>query len=167
MRVEELNATLRELAGRYAEIAKEVLGENLLSLALFGSVARGEAGPHSDIDLFVVCRKLPKGMMRRRRLLEPVRERLQKDLEGLWRQGIYADFTELILTEEEARRFRWLYLEMMEEAVILFDREGFLRGVFEALRRRLRELGARRRKIGKLKYWDLKPDMKPGEVVEL
>jgi len=167
MRAEELNAALRKLAERYAEIAREVLGENLLSLALFGSVARGEAGSHSDIDLLVVCRKLPRGMMRRRRLLEPVRERLQKDLEGLWKQGIYADFTELILTEEEARQFRWLYLEMMEEAVILFDREGFLRGVFEALRRRLRELGARRKEMGRLKYWDLKPDLKPGEVVEL
>lgn len=167
MTVEELNLALRQIAEKYAEVAEEVLGENLVSIALFGSVARGEAGPSSDIDLFIVCRHLPRGMFKRHKLLEPVRQRLQGELERLWKQGVYADFTELICTEEEARRFRWIYLEMIEEALILFDRGGFLKEVFESLRKRLRELGAQRKRMGKVRYWDLKPDLKPGEVVEL
>lgn len=163
----ELNAVLRRIVEKYADVARGVLEENLLSVALFGSVARGEAGPHSDIDLLIVCRELPKGMFKRHRLLEPVREELREDLERLWKEGIWADFTELVYTEKEAGRFRWVYLDMVEDAIILFDKDGFLKGILDSLRKRLKELGAQRRRMGRVRYWDLKPDLKPGEVVEL
>ncbi|MGC8720226.1 MAG: nucleotidyltransferase domain-containing protein [Thermodesulforhabdaceae bacterium] len=52
-------------------------------MALFGSVARGEAGPHSDIDLFVVLEETPRGMTRRRALLQPAREAVTPLLEQL------------------------------------------------------------------------------------
>lgn len=167
MERDRLNAILSELARKYARFAEEILGENLVSVALFGSVARGEAKETSDIDLLVVCHELPQGMFKRRALLEPVRERLQEDLEALWQQGIYADFTELVYTTEEAKRFHWVYLEMLEDAVLLFDRGDFLRKIFDNLRMRLQQLGARRRQLGKIRYFDLKPDLKPGEVFEL
>jgi len=163
----ELNEELKRLAERYAQLAKSHLGENLVSIALFGSVARGEATPYSDIDLLVVCRDLPRGMFKRHALLEPIKERLQSDLERLWKQGVYTDFTELVYTTEEASRFHWVYLDMLEDALILYDRDGFLQGVFERLRERLKELGAQRKRLGKLRYYDLKPDLKPGEVIEL
>ena len=54
-----LNTRLRALAERYAVVAQQVLGENLTSVVLFGSVARGEAQPGSDIDLLVICRTFP------------------------------------------------------------------------------------------------------------
>ncbi|MFA0782180.1 nucleotidyltransferase domain-containing protein [Fervidibacter sacchari] len=167
MTQKELNETLKSFAEKYAQLAKENLGANLVSVALFGSVARGEAKPTSDIDLLIVCEDLPKGMFKRHAFLEPVREQLQGDLEGLWKQGVYADFTELVYTKDEANRFHWVYLDMLEDAVILYDENGFLRGVFEKLRKRLKELGAQRRMLGKIRYYDLKPDLMPGEVIEL
>jgi len=162
-----LNQTLRRLAEQYATVAQAVLGDNLTSVVLFGSVARGEAGLGSDIDLLVVCRELPKGAFRRQEVLEPVREKLLADLERLWEQGCYTDFAELIKTEAEAQKTHLLYLDMTEEAVILFDRGGFFAAILARLRERLRELGAQRRQLGSLRYWDLKPDFKPGEVVTL
>lgn len=39
----ELNEVLKSLAEKYAQLAKKHLGANLISVALFGSVARGEA----------------------------------------------------------------------------------------------------------------------------
>jgi predicted nucleotidyltransferase len=162
-----LNQTLQRLAEQYAAIAQEVLGDNLTSVVLFGSVARGQARPGSDVDLLVIGRELPAGAFRRREMLEPVRERLQDDLDRLWAQGVYADFVEVIKSEAEAQRTHPLYLDMTEEAVILFDRGGFFAGVLERLRRRLRELGAERKQLGRLRYWDLKPDFKPGEVITL
>ena len=167
MTQKELNETLKSLAEKYAQFAKEHLGANLVSVALFGSVARGEATPNSDIDLLLVCVDLPKGMFKRHALLEPVREQLQSDLEGLWKQGAYVDFTELIYTKDEANGFHWVYLDMLEDVVLLYDDGGFLHGVFERLRERLSELGAQRKRLGKIRYYDLKPDLKPGEVVEL
>ena len=73
----ELNEVLKSLAEKYAQLAKKHLGANLISVALFGSVARGEATSQSDIDLLIVCKNLPKGMFKRHALLEPVREQLQ------------------------------------------------------------------------------------------
>jgi predicted nucleotidyltransferase len=163
----ELNEALRSLAEKYTRLAREHLGTNLVSVALFGSAARGEATPNSDIDLLVVCEDLPKGMFKRHALLEPIRAQLQDDLERLWKQGIYADFTELIYIRDEANRFHWVYLDMLEDAVILYDESGFLQSVFERLRKRLVELGAQRKTIGKIRYYDLKPDLKLREVIEL
>lgn len=163
----DLSTRLWKLAERYAQVAQEVLGENLTSVVLFGSVARGEAHERSDIDLFVVARELPKGAFRRRELLEPIRARLEPELRELWKRGIYTDFVEVIRSEEEAQRFHTLYLDMTEEAVILYDRDGFFAGILERVRRKLRELGAQRKKLGKVWYWDLKPDYKPGEVIDL
>ena len=162
-----LNRTLRDLAEQYAAVGQAVLGDNLTSVVLFGSVARGRAGPESDIDLLVICRELPAGAFRRQEVLEPVRERLQADLDRLWEQGCYIDFTEVIKTEIEAQRTHLLYLDMTQEVVILFDRGGFFAGVLARVRERLRELGARRKRLGRMRYWDLKPDFKPGEVIIL
>ncbi len=42
------------LIKRCAEIIREVYGGRLAGIVLYGSVARGEDGPESDIDLLVV-----------------------------------------------------------------------------------------------------------------
>lgn len=165
--MDHLSGMLRHLAGRYAEVAQDVLGDNLISVVLFGSVARGEARSDSDIDLLVICRELPTGVFRRQEVLEPVRERLQADLDRLWDQGCYTDFTEVIKTGAEAQKTHLLYLDMTEEAEILFDRDGFFAAVLARIQERLRKLGAQRRQLGRLRYWDLKPDFTPGEVIRL
>jgi len=162
-----LNQILRHLAEQYAATAHAILGNNLTSVVLFGSVARGEAGSDSDIDLLVICRELPAGAFRRQEVLEPVRERLQAELERLWERGCYADFTVVLKTEIEAQRTHLLYLDLTEEAVILFDRGGFFARVLARVRERLRELGAQRRQLGRVRYWDLKPDFRAGEVITL
>jgi predicted nucleotidyltransferase len=164
---QDLNMALQRLAQRYAEVAQESLGDQLTAIALFGSVARGKAGPASDIDLFVVFKEAPRGVLRRRALLEPARQQLAADLEPLWEQGIYTDFVEIIRSEAEARLFHPLYLDMTVEAELLYDREGFLRDALQRLRRRLEVLGAERRSLGHTYYWDLKPQLAPGEVIEL
>ncbi len=165
--MDDRSRMLRHLAERYAQVAQDLLGENLLSVILFGSVARGEAGPGSDIDLLVICRELPNGALHRREILEPVRERLQSELDRLWEQGCYTDFTEVVKSQEEAQKTHLLYLDMTADAVILFDRGGFFATVLARLDERLKELGAQRRRLGRISYWDLKPDFKPGEVITL
>ena len=43
----------------------EVYGPRLISLAVFGSWARGTASPESDLDLLVVASDLPPSRMKR------------------------------------------------------------------------------------------------------
>ena len=56
---------------------------------------------------------------------------------------------------------------MVEEAKILFDREDFFRTVLRKVQARLKDLGARKVQVGKMWYWDLKPDYRPGEIFEI
>ena len=151
----ELNASLYELARRYAEKAVELLGDQLISIALYGSVARGQADPTSDIDLFVMLQQAPSGMLSRRRLLDPVHESLASELDGLWRQGTYADFIEVIRTRSEARQFHPLYLDMSQEAILLYDRDRFLENLLERVGQHLMSRGAKRKFMGRFWYWDL------------
>lgn len=163
----QLDNRLLDLAQRYARTAGAVLGDDLISVVLFGSVARQQCKPTSDIDLIVVLRDAPMTAGARRAVLEPVRASMDPLLEDLWREGLFTDFTEIILTASEAKKTHRLFLEVIEDGVILYDKEEFFAGVLERLKDTLRRLGAQRRTIGRLHYWDLKPDFKPGDVVEI
>jgi predicted nucleotidyltransferase len=158
---------LQRLARCYARAARETLGENLTSVVLYGSVARGEAHADSDIDLLIICRQLPRGIFERNGLLHPVREQMEPRLRRLWARGYRGDFSEVLKTEAEAQHVVPPYLDMTEDAMLLVDRRHFFAGVLERVRQRLRELGAQRKRLGTVRYWDLKPDFRPGEVIEI
>ena len=57
---------------------------------------------------------------------------------------------------------------MLTAHALLYDRDGFFAAILQRLEKRLAELGSERR-VDKDGYecWDLKPDFKPGEVIEL
>ncbi len=163
----ELNETLKELAIAYAEVLKEQLGESLVTVVLFGSVARGEASSHSDIDLLVIASGLPESRLARQLCLERADDLLEPRLQALRRQGTLTGFSPLLKTPQEAARVTPLYFDLLQDALILYDREGFFSTVLERLRESFLRLGARRVKRGKIRYWELKPDYTPGEVFEL
>ena len=50
---ERLEPILRELSGRL----RELYGDRLVEMVLYGSWARGDAEPHSDIDVLVVLKE--------------------------------------------------------------------------------------------------------------
>jgi uncharacterized protein len=73
----------------------------------------------------------------------------------------------VIKTPEEAAQGSPLFLDMVEDAKIIFDRGGFMQQLLSDLRGRLEKLGAKRIWLGNAWYWDLKPDYRPGEVFEI
>jgi predicted nucleotidyltransferase len=158
---------LLKLATQFAGRLQEGLGESLVSAALFGSVARGEATRYSDIDLLIVIENLPRGRFQRLARIEPIEATLEDEFERLQRDGIFTRLTSLLKTPKEAERFIPLYLDMVQDAIILFDKEDFLHQILDNLRQRLERLGARRLKVGRIRYWDLKPDLKPGEFFQI
>jgi hypothetical protein len=56
---------------------------------------------------------------------------------------------------------------MVEDALVLYDRNEFFAQELARLQKRLTQLGAKRVWKGNAWYWDLKPDYQPGEVFEL
>lgn len=138
------------------------LGERVVSIALYGSFARGEERPESDIDLLMVLDGYEWGG------IAPSGEALRLTQRLLELRGVYHTIQPLPLTREQARHHRPLYLDMVEDAIILYDRELFLTGVLGAVRERLRSLGAERRRLPDGSwYWVLKPSVREGEVIEV
>jgi hypothetical protein len=114
--------SLRDAASTYARLLEEELRDNLVSVILFGSVARGEATANSDIDLLVICEALPAGRFARLGLIEAVDRRFEAELGRLRASGIDTRVIPLLKTHEEARRVVPLYLDMVEDARFLVDR---------------------------------------------
>jgi len=152
-----------ELTTRLAEACADLYGDRLISLVVFGSVGRGTPKPDSDVDLLLIAEPLPKGRMARVEEFAQVERRLGAERSPLDTPCISPVFK----TPEEVARGSALFLDIVEDARILLDRNGFFAGFRERFRQRLSELGAKRIWIGSAWYWDLKPDYRPGEVFEL
>jgi predicted nucleotidyltransferase len=139
----------------------------LISVVVFGSVARGTPTPDSDLDFLIVADDLPNGRIKRVAEFAALESSLQSQLEALRSEGFTVELSPLFKTPAEARAGSLLFLDMIEDARLLFDRNGFFRATLEAFRARLDELGARRIWQGNAWYWDLKPDYRPGDIFEL
>jgi len=161
------SSALRTAAAAYSRRLEDELRDNLVSVILFGSVARDEATAGSDIDLLVVCEALPPGRFARLRLLEPIDADFEGELRALRSDGIDTRVVPILKTRREAARVVPLYLDMVEDARLLVDRGDFFAGVLARLRARLSELGAERRRRGRVRYWVLKREFQPGEIIEL
>jgi len=74
----------------------------------------------------------------------------------------------IVKTPEEAAFHTPLYLDVVEDGILLLDRDRFFENVLTSMRSRMRELGSRRVFLPDGSwYWDLKPDFRPGDVVEI
>jgi hypothetical protein len=145
---------------RYVDVLQRRFSDDLVSVVLFGSRARGDARPESGIDVLVVVRDLP--------------QRRWDRYEGIPARGreVSEEFgdavTPILLTPEEAQHMKPYYLGMLSGHVLVRDEGGLFAGVLDRLRCRLDELGSRRYvDEDGYEYWDLKPDWKLGDVIEL
>jgi len=163
-----IDARVAPILDKLMRLLEERFGGDLVSIGLYGSVARGTAGPDSDVDLLVVCRNIPESSLERTRALYPLLQSLQPDLERTHGEtGWFPYLSVQMRTPEEASRTSRTYFDMVEEAVLLRDRDGFFRGVLDRLAARMKELGSRKIRFGDGYYWDLKPDLVWGEVFEV
>ncbi|MBZ5637661.1 MAG: nucleotidyltransferase domain-containing protein [Acidobacteriia bacterium] len=152
---------------RVAEEVASLYGPRLVACAVFGSVGRGTPRHDSDIDLLIVARDLPRGRFARVEEFLPVESRLEMDLRPVDDAAAPIELSPVFKTPEESEEGSPLFLDMVEDAKILVDAEGILARRLDRLRGRLKDLGARRVWSGNAWYWELKPDLRPGEVFAL
>lgn len=158
----------RTLLGRFLSLLEEEMEGRLTGVVLYGSLARNRVKPGSDIDLLIVGKgseeEVGEGYRRARDALEEAPE-----YKALVEQSIWPSISPFIVTEDYLRRNTpWLFLEIQDHGLVLYDPEGFLAWKIERVRERMRELGTRKVMLPDGSwYWDVKPDWKPGEVFEL
>src|ERR1051325_10870164 len=147
-----LKESFERLLQQTLESVSQHYGERLVRFAVFGSVARCTQRPDSDVDLLLVCEPLPSGRMRRIAEFEAVEGSVAPLLSDLAHQGISTFLSPVIKTPPEVERGAVFYVDFVDDARILYDRNDFLKLFLQRLRRRLNELGARRIRHGSSWY---------------
>ena len=160
-------ADVKPLTDRLLTDLRAVLGERLVAMALYGSVARQTARPTSDIDLFIVHRGDRHDTLCS---FVEVEIRIRDDpLTGTLRaRGAPTKPMPIFRSEAGLADTPWLLLDIAHHGIMLFDPRGVLTRKLAYVRKRLAELGSRRIELADGSwYWDLKPDLRPGEIVAL
>ena len=165
--LEHLPEPYRSLISRLLGELLRLLNGRLKSLVVYGSVARGDCRRDSDVDLLIIIDGLPRSRLERLRLFSKAEEGLEDMLLKLLREGYAVTLSPIIKTPEEALRVSPIYLDMVEDAVIVYDRDGFFENVLRRLSERLKQLGAERVRIGRKWYWRLKKDYRFGEAITI
>ena len=158
---------LKPLLDVYLAEVRDRLGTDVSAVALYGSVARGQAHAASDIDLFVVHRGERAAVFEV--FLEVALQLRDHPLvAALQARDIPTEPYPVFRSEEELADTPWLLLDVCDHGIILFDTREVLARKLASLRLRLHELGSRRIELADGSwYWDLKPDLRPGEVIAL
>ncbi|HYK93667.1 MAG TPA: nucleotidyltransferase domain-containing protein [Thermoplasmata archaeon] len=147
----------------------QIFGGRLRAIALFGSCARGEETPDSDVDLLLVVDPLPASLMSRIAEISPVAIECRRLLPpgGSGSKATHSPQF-VVLSQAELDGEPSLLLDLTEDAVIFYDAESTLGRVLGRLRGKLKSHGSQRvRPIGESPYWILHPGAAPGEIGEL
>jgi len=132
---------------RLVEAFRRVFGDRLVALILFGSYARREARPESDIDLLVVVDDSLSDRLEVHKLIDCVEDDMRDLFEALRSKGFSPVLSPHVLTLSQARAFRPLYLDMVFDARILYDPHGFAKNLLDRVRRALERVGVERRRL--------------------
>lgn len=160
---------LHELAENLSLELEKTLQDKLISVCLFGSIARGDEDLSSDIDILIITKDLPEGLISRnltiKNIIETIKSSPQARTLRKMNQSIL--ISPIILTPEEASKHPTIMLDIVDDGIILYDRGVFLQNILNDIKGKLRELGAQKIRTRKGWYWILKPDAKLGEEVRI
>lgn len=142
-------------------------GDAILSVALFGSVARGEAYPESDIDLLIIHESVLYDPVKRFVAMQ-LKLQQQQEYKELRSRGFYPNLSPLFMTLQEVSTKPLILLDIIDHGIVLKDKGNVLNDKMERLKERLKDLGSKKRVFKDGSWaWDLKPAWKPGEVIEI
>lgn len=156
----------RSLLSKLVELLRWRFGDDLVSVVVYGSIARGDYRRDSDVDLLIIVRNLPRTITERLMLFDEVERGLEDDLDRLMDMGYHVTLSPVLRTPEEARRFSPLYMDMTQDAVILYDKDGFFRRVLDGVKRILDKLGFERVWISRKAWYWRKRGYRFGEVID-
>jgi predicted nucleotidyltransferase len=116
-----LKKELRDYINGFVDVITR--NQNVLGIMLFGSVARGLYRKDSDTDILVAVRGKAINF------IDEIEDSID-EVEGLRvslvQTGFYLRIRPLILSGEDLKLFRPIYLSIVDEGVILFERRNTL-----------------------------------------
>lgn len=170
VRYEWLRISLR----RITQLFHKEFGDELIAIVLYGSAIKDsfQLG-RSDVDLLCILEDGSRNIWQRE-------EDVFKGFRSTWEyracdywlktQGFYGypEVTTASLLKSYAKKFQPMYLDMLSHKAVLYDKEGFFQNLMKKLQEALKALGTIRIEHPDGTYgWLLKPDITPGESIEI
>jgi len=165
---DEIQILYLNYASLIAHKLEEILQDDLISVLLFGSAARGEAGEGSDVDILLVAEKFGKeGRFEVFNAIEKDLKASEEYLE-LKENKLGTLISPVPLTPSEVEKNPSILLDIVTDGIMMYDVDDFIENKMKSLRKKLKKMGSKKIFLDdKRYYWDLKPDYKLGEVVEI
>ncbi|MCM8779166.1 MAG: nucleotidyltransferase domain-containing protein [Candidatus Omnitrophica bacterium] len=155
------------LINRYMKELISQLKEEVLAITLFGSVARNTARKDSDIDILLLLSKKDKKI--HDKIIEiDISSYDWEENQILRKKGYSTKIYDIEKTEGELRNNPLILLDILDHGIVLYDPYKKMRHLLHDFKNKLKELGTKKIVFSDGKWcWDLKPDWKPGEIVEI
>ena len=158
----------RDYLYNFVRLLKEIYKEDLLSIILFGSVARGKWNNESDIDLFIIFSN--KSSIRtaiNNRLTKIISDYERKTkLKNSKGNRLFSTIQDISLLLKDLHAFRTIFYDIAMDGIILFDRNQTGFHFLKKIKKRIEEKGLKRVFIKENDYY-WKRNVKFGEIIEL
>ncbi|MHA1726472.1 MAG: nucleotidyltransferase domain-containing protein [Promethearchaeota archaeon] len=160
----------RDFLYNFIQTLKKEYGKNLLSVVLYGSIARGTWNLSSDLDLFMIFsnetkekKSLSKDVLKI--IMEFEKFNTMNTGKNL---NSFLPIQDISLKLKDLENFRTLFYDIAMDGILIYDTNSIGATFLEKIRNRIEEKGLQRIFIGYDNfYWKRKENVKFGEIFEL
>ncbi|MCG2727230.1 MAG: hypothetical protein L6244_01080, partial [Candidatus Methanoperedenaceae archaeon] len=121
-----------------------------------------------DIDIILIVDNLFYTEAMNRFLLVERKLKESSEFISIKKSGYSPEVKPILFSKEEASESRYIFLDIVNDGIILYDKNDFFKKRLEKLRNKLNELDSRRIFLNDGSwYWILAPNLRFGESFEI
>ena len=159
----EKNAVKEQILSTLVSELKSEFSTDLRAVVLYGSMV-DQTKSTTDFDVFVIVEKSLGTRPDRIDLMLKIENRLGSELRSAALIGCHWEISLKLKTLQESDHFSPLYLDWVDRSRILYEDESTAATkIIHKTAEWIFTSGAKKYQRGLLWYWDLMPDLKPGE----
>jgi len=153
----------------YVSILKENINDRLLSVILFGSVARGKWTHESDIDLFLIFSNEISDKKQLNKILTNITTEFEKKyiLKNEYKEIIYCPIQDFPLLLKDLSNFRTLFYDIAVDGIIIYDKKKIGLKFIKKIGQRIKDKFLERVFISDKNFYWKRKDVQFGEIIEL
>lgn len=155
--------TMTRLISEIASFAEVGMTPRPSAVIHFGSSVRPPLQYESDVDLLFFFQSLPSGRIAAQDIFVPLELHCVPYLNELRAAGFNYELSPIAKSEQAAKFFSPLYLDLVDRSKILFDPSGLADQLIQRSKRFIERNGSRREYISGRPVWIYNPNLKSGE----
>jgi len=158
----------KDLIVRYKREILKNFKDKICAISVFGSVARDQARDDSDIDMLIIVSGNKEKIRAKKISQIDLKVNDWGEFKALMRKGIHTKIFGILKREDELRENPLILLDILDHGKVLYDPRSIMKKILYDFEKKLKELRTKKILFSDGKWcWDLKPDWRPGEIVEI